>query len=405
MIADIDSLVREYISRGKTKKLIKILKNHLKARPRDVDVLRNLFSLYMLIGEVSKALEVVEENSFLLELEDIFKDYFRTLLIVGELERASEVINKKLSSVKNKEEEIVFLPEYVSLLMLESNFEEAQRVVKELEGMFPNSSYLLEAKANILLSEDPKKAAEFYERALQIKNDLVLRRSFADILKALGRYEEAKRLLLRNISENPLDVASYALLVEIFLSEGDLKNAEMMLNKVPRGLRISPTIMLAEARILVRKNPKKAEKVLDKVFKKSDNVTTLLYEIGLLYISLLKLQKAEKVFRKIIRIAPKSPSAHLMLALIYLLNHDIEKAKQYINLIEEEYPKLFINNPLYWSIKGDIELFSKRYNNAISCYERALKLEKNSERKRKILEKINFAKKRVAAVESSNIEA
>jgi predicted Zn-dependent protease len=140
-------------------------------------------------------------------------------------------------------------------LLAQGRTDEARARSDALRSAFPESADVARAVGDVaLLTGDPATALAEYRRAAEVRSDLALVRRMAAALQALGREEEAVRLMADHLARNPRDGTAAIALGRAYAARRDWGRAAASLEFAAGtgGNRGDPRLLaeLAEARRL-----------------------------------------------------------------------------------------------------------------------------------------------------------
>lgn len=236
--------------------------------------------------------------------------------------------------------------------------------------------------------EDPGENGAAAVKSTVDENNYNLARSYIDGQK----WEEGIEILAKLHSENPKTLRFAVRLAHAYQSTGKLKDARHIVNHIRTIFdKESPQIdMLEGALLLGEERYNKALDLFKKVEHEAGEQPNLHLRIATAYLSLNRLDDAEKAVLNELKINPEEVSAHYTLGRIYFRKMQYEAA---VNSFMDSIGLMYYYPAAHFYI-GESLSAMKEYEKAIEAYDTCLKLTPG----------MNIARQRIIAIYQNQLE-
>ncbi len=278
-------LAEKYVKKGKLTDAISEYKKLLTGDTQEVNVRNIISSLYLKMNQKIRALEELAQVAGHYEERGLYSQ--------------AMAVYKKISKLNPKDIEAAM----------------------KLGDLYARQGFPSEAKAeylkvgkDLMRDNQIKRAIFLYEKLKKIdKKDPEARLALADLYTRDGSTDQA------------VDELNEA--AELKIRGNDLKHARELLNRAKRLKADHPRTLSILVDLLKREDEKKeALSLIDDILKKDKDNVKALKQMGNLYFDDQKLEKAEKVFSKIISLRPKDVTATVKLGHINILQDNLDQA-------------------------------------------------------------------------------
>ena len=338
----------------------------------DPDVLYNLGMAYLKSGDIEKAYQILSRAFELKRSKKIGEALIKVSLSLGMKEEALKVYR----AISKGDAGLLF--EYANLLYQSGEPKKALKVYMEALDVVKDSDLKARILANLGSLNDylgnSREAVSYLKKALQLRDDPVIRYNLALALKNAGRTVEAIEQLRKVVQSSPHLIDAWRLLARLLSVRGDQKQALVVLQ---RGLKFNPessVLHLELARMY------KSLGLLDKALTEYDLASSgsvrlvSLLEKGVLLMNMGRFNDAVRVLVEAVKQFPDSPEAHYDLALAYIKIGYLTFAEDELRQAKELTKDKTLLSKIYSSL-GHIEYKKGNLEQAKAYYEKALSLD------------------------------
>lgn len=406
-----------YMRQKKLDQAIATIERLAKKKPEVPTLWLELARLYREKGDFEKAKEAYRKALALAPSELQWSlEYGEFLEKLGDIKAAEGLYQKALKENPGN----FHLEQALFRLYLEEHrYQEALSILDDIERHLGPQPQLELRRALIFLDMDqPGKARKILQEVLEKDPNNAMARFYLGVaLERLGQQEEAirqyekispeskifqlalrrlvhlskdpekiKKLLEKALGQNPEDKDLYALAGSLF---EDLDQCELGYTFVKRGLKRfpdDPKLKLSAAFLLTcLGEDKKALKFVEPLLKEDPDNPTILNFVGYTYAELnIKLEEAERLIQKALKLRPNDGYIIDSLAWVYYRKGDYQKALETIKKALEQVK----DDAIIYEHEGDILKAMGRNEEALKAYRKALKLAKRKRNRQRLEEKI-----------------
>ncbi len=243
------------------------------------------------------------------------------------------------------------------------NVKEQKQAEKNAENTYKNGRYRQSvAILRALIKKDPKNP-KYWSR---------LGSAYAQ----LNMFSYSEYAFKKAIQYNPKNIKAMYNLSVVYSEKGRRKHAMKM---IQRALKIDPKNPLLQASLgnvlIDEEKYKPAKKVYERIVKVKPDFDIGHYNLGVINYQERKLDEAEKNYKDVLRIDSNDHEARQNLAAIEILKHDYENAVTHLKQVIRSNPGSDITLENAYFNLGVAYLRMKKFKDALSAFEMALKIE------------------------------
>ena len=325
------------------------------------------------------------------------------------------VVEKMYAADKSRQELLEML---YRLYLEEKDYEKAIGILERMEAIDGRSERLSISKSHLYMQmEQTEKALQELETlAKEHPNDMGYQVVYANSLMVANRYEEARDLLMKVLSEEPGNARAQAALRSYYAAEGDTQAVDSLTERLLLNPSATTEMKIYQVRQLIAESEQSVDGDSTKVLRilnsmaESPDVDPDIAELRAAYMDLKKMPRDSiaKAFEKVLALAPDRASSRLHLVqmawedndndriislcqtareynpeemafyyyqgLAYFRQEDTDNAleafKNGINVINENSSPLIVSD--FYEVMGDILIQKHREKEAFEAYDSCL---------------------------------
>jgi tetratricopeptide (TPR) repeat protein len=341
---------RLYLRLGEINLALEFLQKLAKEDEKDTETLLLLAQIYLVQSKTEEVNKIYEKiltyepfnREAILNLANI---YSKEVITSNEFKKAISLYEQYLNIEPLGYQNADILFKLANLYEKIENKEKALNLYQEIIENFPYREFLFlahlnRAKIYETTGEKEKSLAEYEQTFVLEPENTTLLLKLGSLLSELKRNEEAKKIFLKVITQEPKNVeANYYLLL--------LANEEKNWDEAIKYAKVIAQLRKEDPKIYfqigyfytLKKETKKAVKALKKTVGLEPNNPDNFYLLGLAYQDLKKYDLAEKAYLRALELKPDNPEVLVQLAILYDLLKDQKKALEYFRQVLSFEPK------------------------------------------------------------------
>ncbi len=343
----------------------------------------NVKALYGL-AQLSEAKRPTEAMNLYKKILDVTGPRWDVLIAMADLStrmgNLDETIAYTKKLIKLNPSEPVLKKILIELYVRSEKYDEALKIVKDLEPIYPNDLQLIEYEASIyVFKKDWEKSYETYRKLVQ-SNDVPLDRKFLIATSYINQFEQDKDTVLLDYAKNlmleidadTLDWRVKAALGDIYQRAGKDSLAIEFFKQATREAEWNSTLWVQLGGLLFDNGRyKEAAEELSKVAENFPDNFYLHWILGLSYAQLNEFEKSKKYLLRAAHLNPNDANVNQSLAFTLTRLREYDEALRYLEYAKKIDP----NNPQVYSMLGMIYDDMEEWDKCNEAYERALAID------------------------------
>ncbi len=333
------NLASVYIRANKDEKALKIYMSVQEKVPENFEVLSNLGGIYRRLGRYQDSIDILEKALQLgVDIEATKYSMGFTYKLMGKYDAAAECF---MSVTDINPNDVLAYNQLGTIEDIRGNPEKAQHAFSRGLQIDPNHPILhLNASMCYLAQKEYDLAKKHCQDALKAKPGWPDAMSlYADLLELTDANDEAKKVLKSAVKLNPENAQLHTNLGNYYESKKDYANAQSAYLKA---LEISPENLLALydlAHVYIQqKEFDEAIKIYEKLESLDGENEHLIMQHAKALMGMNKMDEAMKKIKGLENKNSNDLSTLNMFAQYFIRNKEIEKAKNYLHKIKENFP-------------------------------------------------------------------